>query len=147
MTVTAIIEIPQGSLVKYEHDKNDGSLVADRILNQPIPFNYGYIPDTLCGDGDPLDVFILGDIPLHPLCKVKVEIIGVLCCLDNNHEDDKLLAVVQNDTNSRHMGIDIIQTYLRSYKEGFEILLHGDEKLAKEVYLDSLERYAKAGRR
>lgn len=138
MNCLAVIEIPQGSVIKYEQDKLDGSLVVDRLLNQPIPYNYGYIPNTLCGDGDPLDIFILGNVPLYPLCKVKVNILAVLICTDNGLSDDKLIGVIAGDnTGAEHMGTDIIRTYLKSYKAGFEILAVGNRERATEVFFQA----------
>lgn len=131
--IQAIIEIPQGSLLKYEVDKSDGLLIVDRVLNQPIPYNYGYIPNTLCGDGDPLDVFVLGNISVAPLSKLKIELLGVLHCIDNGEEDDKLIAMIVGNEEARHMGTDIIRTYLNTYKTGFEILSQGDAEEAAAV--------------
>lgn len=122
-TLYGIIEIPQGSIVKYEHDKLHEVLFADRVLNQPIPYNYGYIENTLAPDGDPLDVFVLGDIPLYPLSRVRLEIIGVLKCVDNGDQDDKIIAHMGVPMNNWYagMGVDHIRTYLMTYKDGFVV--------------------------
>src|SRR5437868_11382710 len=95
--VEAIVEIPKGSFYKYEIDKDDGNLVLDRPMNQSIPYNYGFIPETLCGDGDPLDVFIVSYHPIPPLTKVEVVIVGVLKCIDNGEEDDKIIAMIAGE--------------------------------------------------
>lgn len=138
----AIIEIPQGSVLKYEVDKSDGTLMVDRMLNQPVPYNYGYLPRTLQNDGDPLDIFVVGNIPIQPLAKVRVELIGVLKCLDNGVEDDKLLAIIEGDeTGSRFMGTDIVRTYLSSYKKGFEVISFGDKEEAMKTYKKSIQMY------
>ena len=138
----AIIEMPQGCILKYEVNKEDGSLMVDRMLNQPVPYNYGYFPGTLQNDGDPLDVFVIGNIPIHPLTKVRVELIGVLKCMDNGVEDDKILAIIEGDeTGSRHIGTDIVRSYLTSYKKGFEILEMGDSEEAHRIYNESLDQY------
>lgn len=129
----AIIEMPQGSLLKYEMSKDDGILTVDRVLNQPVPYNYGYIPATLCGDGDPLDVFVLGNIPIHPGARVNVELLGVLNCVDNGEQDDKLVAIIVGNEEARYMGTDLIRTYLASYKTGFQILSYGDAEEAAKV--------------
>jgi inorganic pyrophosphatase len=136
----AVVEIPQGSYYKYEQDKKDGSLVLDRPLNQPVPYNYGFIPGTLCGDGDPLDVFILSDDPIYPLTKVRVTLVGVLRCTDNGHEDDKLLAVIAGE-KEHTSGMHIIMRYLQTYKTGFVINEVGDKDKALEVYNNSVEMY------
>src|SRR5678815_5103232 len=67
---TAIIEIPKGSKVKYELDKDTGMLKVDRVLFSAVhyPANYGFLPRTYCDDGDPLDVLVLGQEPVVPLC-------------------------------------------------------------------------------
>lgn len=134
MILQAIIEIPQGSLLKYEMDKDDGILTVDRVLNQPVPYNYGYVPHTLCGDGDPLDVFVLGNIPVHPGARVKIELLGVFSCMDNGEEDDKLVAIIEGNEEARHMGVDLIRTYLTSYKTGFNIISYGDASEATKKY-------------
>lgn len=138
----AVIEIPQGSLLKYEVSKVDGSLMVDRMLNQPVPFNYGYFPGTLCEDTDPLDVFVLGNVAIQPLARVKVEIIGVIECLDNGLRDDKIFAIIEGDqTGSRFMGIDVIICYLTSYKKGFEIIGMGGKEEAMKIFLKSVDLY------
>lgn len=140
----AIVEMPQGTTHKYEQDKVDGLLTLDRVLNQPIPYNYGYIPGTLCGDGDPLDVFVLGNIPIYPLTKVKITPVAVLKCIDNGHSDDKLIAIIESSNWPNSVGIDIVRTYLTSYKKGFEILEVGDKNTALDVYKNSVDMYNKS---
>lgn len=133
-----VVEIPQGSLFKYEFDKESNMLMVDRPLNQPCPYNYGYIPKTLCGDGDPLDVFILGDTSIQPLAGVKVFILGALRCTDNGDSDDKLIAIIAGDENWMNgSGSQLISNYLTSYKSGFVI----EERLARDA---ALELYKKA---
>lgn len=141
----ATVEMPQGSILKYEIDKITGCLIVDRMLNQPVPYNYGcFLENTLCGDGDPLDVFILGNVPIYPLTRVKVELLGVLRCQDNGESDDKLIAMIEGDnTGSEFMGTDIIRTYLTSYKSGFIVLGWGDALEALEVYKESCRLYEK----
>lgn len=133
MLIQAIIEIPQGSLLKYEHQPDD-SLLVDRLLNQPYPFNYGYIPHTICEDGDPLDVFVLGDIAIFPLARVNIKPISIIYCKDNGLEDNKLIAVLDGDEKSSSMGLDIILSFLRSYKPGFEVIKIGTQQEAIEVH-------------
>lgn len=139
MTIEAVIEMPQGSYLKYELRKEDNALLVDRILNQPVPYNYGYVPDTLCDDGDPLDVFVLGNLSVHPMARVKIELLGVLHCVDNGEKDDKLIAIIEGDEQARTMGTDIIRTYLTSYKKGFEITSYGNSEEAHSVL--SLVKY------
>ena len=137
----AIIEMPQGTTHKYEMDKDEGVLTLDRVLNQPVPYNYGFTPHTLCGDGDPLDVFVLGNAPIYPLTSVKVELLGVLHCTDNGEQDDKLIAMVVGDEQARHMGWDIVRTYLLSYKADFQIVSSVDPEDALKTFLISQKAY------
>ena len=89
------IEIAKNSTVKYEYDKELGALVCDRVLYGPFsfPFNYGYIPNTLSGDGDPLDAIVVMDEPLVPGSYIKCRIIGCLETEDEKGEDAKLILV------------------------------------------------------
>src|SRR3954463_3226304 len=91
----AIIEIPFGSSVKYELDKASGLLKLDRVLYSAVyyPANYGFVPRTYCDDGDPLDVLVFGQEPVHPLTVVDVRAIGVMQMRDDKGIDDKILAV------------------------------------------------------
>lgn len=142
MIVQAIVEIPRGSRLKYEVDKATGLLVVDRLINQPVPYNYGYVPGTLCGDGDPLDVFIVSEESIVPLTKVKVKVIGVLVCIDNDQQDDKLIGVIEGD-ESGITGSRIISNYLSSYKSGFSVLEVGDANRANNIFLASVDYYEK----
>ncbi len=92
--VNAIIEVPYGSNVKYELDKDSGLLEVDRVLYSAVfyPANYGFIPQTLSKDGDPADVLVLGEYPLYPKSVIKCKIIGVLLMEDEKGVDEKLLA-------------------------------------------------------
>ncbi len=97
--VSAIIEIPKGSKAKYEIDKDSGLLKLDRVLFSSVmyPANYGFIPQTYCDDHDPLDILVLSQIDMQPLCLVAAKIIGVMRMLDQGEADDKLIAVCAND--------------------------------------------------
>lgn len=137
MVLTAIIEIPQGSYYKYEQDKVDGLLTLDRPLNQPIPYNYGYVPNTLCEDGDPLDIFVMTEDPIHPLTKVKAIPVAVLKCTDNGVSDDKIIAILEGDKFAER-GVSIICHYLETYKTGFVIKETCDAEEAMKVYEESV---------
>ena len=94
--VNVIIEIPKDAEpVKYEVDKASGAIFVDRILSTPMryPCNYGYIPHTLCGDGDPADVLVILPLPLVPGSVIRVRPVGVLRMKDEAGSDEKLLAV------------------------------------------------------
>ncbi len=94
-----VIEIPRGSKVKYELDKPSGLLRVDRILYSSVhyPANYGLIPRSYCGDGDPLDVLVLGNEAVVPLSIMRARAIGVLHMSDQGKPDTKILAVHVDD--------------------------------------------------
>lgn len=94
-TIDAIIEIPQGSRNKYEFDHNTGVIRLDRVLHSAVhyPTDYGFIPDTLSKDGDPLDILVIVFQPTFSGCHVPARPIGVLHMRDEKGEDEKILAV------------------------------------------------------
>ena len=100
----AVIEIPKGSKVKYELDKVTGLLTLDRVLHSAVhyPANYGFLPRTFCGDGDPLDVLVLGQEPVVPLCVLRARAIGMLAMSDDKGEDDKIIAIHVDDPEYAH---------------------------------------------
>jgi len=102
-TFTAMIEVPRGSKVKYELDKDTGLIAVDRILSSSCvyPANYGFIPRTYCDDNDPIDVLVLGDHPFVPGSLCQVRIIGVMKMIDGGEGDDKLIAVHADDPSWR----------------------------------------------
>ena len=102
--VNAVIEIPKGSKLKYELDKESGMLKVDRVLFSSVhyPANYGFIPKTYCEDGDTLDVLVLGQEPVVPLALMRAKIIGVMKMLDQGESDDKLIAVHVDDPEFSH---------------------------------------------
>lgn len=97
--VNTIIEIPKGSKGKYELDKDSGLLKLDRVLYSSVhyPANYGFIPQTYCDDKDPLDILVICSIDVDPLCLIESKVIGVMRMVDDDEEDDKIIAVAKND--------------------------------------------------
>jgi inorganic pyrophosphatase len=94
--INVIIEIPKDAEpVKYEVEKESGAIFVDRILSTPMryPCNYGYVPHTLCGDGDPADVLVLMPLGLIPGSVIQVRPVGVLRMIDEAGNDEKILAV------------------------------------------------------
>jgi inorganic pyrophosphatase len=94
--INVVIEIPKDAEpVKYEVDKATGAIFVDRILSTPMryPCNYGYVPKTLCGDGDPVDVLVILPLPLIPGSVIRCRPVGVLNMTDEAGTDEKLLAV------------------------------------------------------
>ena len=94
-----VIEIPKGSKVKYELDKQSGLLKMDRILytSTHYPANYGFIPRTYADDLDPLDVLVLCSEQIFPLTLVQCYPIGMITMLDNGRNDEKIIAIPFND--------------------------------------------------
>ena len=124
----AVVEITKGSKMKYELDKETGLLVLDRILytSTHYPANYGLIPRTLAGDGDPMDVLILSSEPLLPLSLVRCYPIGVIVMNDNGSTDEKIIAIPFSDpTYNNYKSIrdlpshifEEMQHFFRVYKE------------------------------
>jgi inorganic pyrophosphatase len=95
----AYIEIPLGSNIKYELDKPTGLLRVDRILYSAVfyPANYGFIPQTYCPDGDPLDVLVLGREAVVPQSLLRARAIGVMRMIDDKGSDDKIIAIHVDD--------------------------------------------------
>lgn len=127
MTVDAVIEMPSNVTYKYEMDKNTGELLLDRPLQLQVPFNYGFVPGTLCDDGDPLDIFVASAHPIVPMARVKAKVIGMFKCIDNGKGDDKLVSVLIGehpnlDADTEAGIVDLVEYYLKNYKAGFEII-------------------------
>ncbi|KAJ8444404.1 hypothetical protein Cgig2_026608 [Carnegiea gigantea] len=99
-----VVEITKGSKVKYELDKKTGLIKVDRILYSSVvyPHNYGFIPRTLCEDGDPMDVLVLMQEPVIPGCFLRARAIGLMPMIDQGEKDDKIIAVCADDPEYRH---------------------------------------------
>ena len=127
--VTGIVEIPKNCRAKYELDKDSGMLMLDRVLYSSInyPANYGFIPQTFCDDGDPLDILVISQIDIVPMCLVDSKVIGVMRMLDGGEMDDKIIAVAANDMSVNYMNdIDELPPHLtkelRSFFEDYKKL-------------------------
>jgi len=160
--VNVIIEIPMGGEpIKYEIDKDSGALFVDRVLGTSMryPCNYGYVPHTLCGDGDPVDVLVFMNRPLMPGSVVKCRPIGVLKMTDESGEDAKVVAVpvskittyydkVNTIADLPEISLQQIAHFFEHYKdleEGKWVKIDGwgDVSAAKAEILDSIENYKK----
>lgn len=99
--VNAVIEIPRGSKAKYEIDKPSGLIRLDRVLFSAVhyPANYGFIPQTLSEDNDPLDILVFCQIDLPPRTLVEARVIGVMGMIDQNEVDHKIIAVAMRDVS------------------------------------------------
>lgn len=129
--VNVIIEVPYGGQpIKYEMDKQAGTLVVDRFLYTPMtyPGNYGFVPHTLSDDGDPIDVLVCNTRQLIPGCVINVRPIGVLIMEDNSGHDEKVIAVpsphltrryemVKNYTDLPEITLQQIQHFFEHYKD------------------------------
>lgn len=105
MDVDVIIEIPKGSRNKYEYDPAIDRIRLDRMLftSTGYPGDYGFVPDTLAEDGDPLDVVVLLDEPTFPGCLIEARIIAVYWMHDEEGPDAKLLCVPAHDPRKAHL--------------------------------------------
>ena len=157
--LNAVIEIPYGSNLKYEIDKDSGAVVVDRVLYSAMfyPANYGFIPSTLADDGDPADVLVLNEYPLQAGSVIPCRLIGVLVMEDESGMDEKLLAVPVTKIDPRYDGIksiddlpkatlDKIKNFFETYKmlepnkwvkvKGFE-----DAKKAQDILDKAIKAY------
>ena len=154
--VNGIIEIPKNTRAKYELDKESGLLLMDRVIfsSMHYPANYGFIPQTYCDDKDPLDIMILSQIAVVPMCIVSAKVIGVMRMIDGGEMDDKIIAVAENDMSVNHMNdIDDIPAHwikeLRNFFEDYkklenktvEVEEFQSAEVAREIILQSMKDY------
>ena len=124
--LNAVIEIPYGSNIKYEIDKDSGAVVVDRVLYSAMfyPANYGFVPSTLADDGDPADILVLNEYPLQAGSVIPCRLIGVLVMEDESGMDEKLLAVPVSKIDPRYEDIksinDLPKATLDKIKNFFE---------------------------
>ncbi len=125
--VNSVVEIPRGGTVKYELEKSSGLLKMDRVLYSAVhfPANYGFIPQTLAMDGDPLDILVLCQEPVVPLTLLQARPIGMMTMIDAGEADHKVIAVAASDPEyNRYQSIDdlpphrlqILSRFFRDYK-------------------------------
>ncbi len=154
-----IVEIPYNSFVKYEFDKDMGKMRCDRVLHTAMsyPGNYGYFPNTLSGDGDPLDVLMISDYPIYPGILVEVKIIGVLLTTDEKGADEKIIAVpsekvdpnythVNNYTDLSMVTVSKIRHFFEHYKDTesekwVTVEEFKDREDAIHIYTKAVERH------
>ncbi|WDR04417.1 inorganic diphosphatase [Devosia rhodophyticola] len=161
--LNVIIEVPMGGEpIKYEIDKASGALFVDRFLYTPMryPGNYGFIPHTLCGDGDPLDIIVMNSRSLVPGAVVRCRPVGVLFMEDDGGQDEKILAVpVSKLTRMYDSILDVgdlqaiqverVKHFFTHYKDlepgkWAKIDRIGNLADARRVILDSVDMHAKA---
>lgn len=127
--LNVVIEIPYGSNIKYEIDKESGAVVVDRVMYGAMfyPANYGFVPNTLSDDGDPADVLVLNEYPLQAGSVIKARLIGVLIMEDESGVDEKLIAVPISKIDPRYekiqsledlpkITLDRIKNFFETYK-------------------------------
>jgi len=122
--IPAFIEVSAGSRNKYEWNKKAGMLMLDRVLHSAVfyPYDYGFFPQTLCEDGDPLDVLVMGTSPLVPGCIAFVRPICYMVMEDEKGKDEKVLAVLADDPGFSHVTkmSDLSPHKLREISQFFE---------------------------
>lgn len=154
--INAIVEIPAGGKVKYELDKDTGLIRVDRVLYSSVmyPANYGFIPQTLGDDDDPLDVLVLMQEAVVPLALLRAKPIGLMTMVDHHQNDEKIICVHLDDpafSTYNHIGelpehrLKELRRFFEDYKklEEKEVLVReflGPES-AHEVIRESMARY------
>lgn len=157
--VNMIVENPLGGVpVKYELDKDSGAMMVDRFLHTAMfyPGNYGFIPHTLSGDGDPVDVLVVGRSPVMPGAVMPVRPVGVLLMEDDGGQDEKIIAVpapkihpyhadVENYTDLRPVNRDQIEHFFTHYKDlekgkWSKTLGWADADKARALIMEGIER-------
>lgn len=159
---TTVVEIPLGSSVKYELDKPTGLLKLDRILYSAVyyPANYGFIPQTLAEDDDPLDVLVLCQEPVNPLTLVRSRAIGLMTMIDSGKKDHKILAVATDDPEFNGFReaselpihrLTMLRRFFQDYKtlegKAVEVDDFQPSAFALPVIDDALERYSEQRRK
>ncbi|WP_088344113.1 MULTISPECIES: inorganic diphosphatase [Rhodomicrobium] len=157
--INVIIEVAiGGEPIKYEMDKEAGTLVVDRFLYTPMryPGNYGFVPHTLSDDGDPIDVLVANTRPIVPGAVINVRPIGVFQMQDDGGMDEKIIAVPSHKLTKRYdavksyknlpeITVDQIQHFFEHYKDlepgkWVKAIGWGDEVLAKRLIMEAIER-------
>lgn len=154
--VNAVVEVPLRGVNKYEYDKELQVFRLDRTLYSPVhyPGDYGFIPSTLAGDGDALDVLVLVDSPSFSGCVIEVKPIGVLLMTDQKADDEKVLAVASKDPRYGELTdyAEIFPHLLREIEHFFSIYKELEEKrtqmkgwrdakAARDIINKAAERY------
>lgn len=120
--IDVFVEIPQGSRNKYEYDEEAGAIRLDRVLHTAMryPGDYGFVPDTVAEDGDPLDVVVLISDPTFPGCLVRARMVGALLMEDDAEVDVKILAIATGDPRMNHIStLDDVPGHLLAEVEHF----------------------------
>ena len=159
--INVVIEIPYGSNIKYEVDKESGAVVVDRVMYSAMfyPANYGFVPNTLSDDGDPADVLVLNEYPLQAGSVIKARLIGVLIMEDESGVDEKLISVPVSKIDPRYdriqslqdlpqITLDRIKNFFETYKtlepnKCVKVKDFKDKQEAQRILQTSIENYKK----
>lgn len=157
--LNVVIEIPYGSNIKYEIDKDSGAVVVDRVMYSAMfyPANYGFVPNTLSDDGDPADVLVINEYPLQAGSVIKARLIGVLIMEDESGLDEKLIAVPISKIDPRYdriksledlpqITLDRIKNFFETYKmlepnKWVKVKEYKDLNVAKEILDKAIKDY------
>jgi len=134
--INVVIDVPRGGRNKYEYKEEKGYFELDRTLYSPFffPFGYGFIPQTVSGDGDSLDVVLLTTYPTFSGCLIKARPIGVLLMEDENGTDNKIIAVPDDKVDPRFKEVKDTSDLREHIKEEIKVFFADYKKLEKEKY-------------
>jgi inorganic pyrophosphatase len=157
--INVVVEVPiGGEPIKYELDKEAGTLVVDRFLHTPMryPGNYGFVPHTLSADGDPIDVLIANTRPIFPGAVINVRPVGVLNMTDESGGDEKIIAVPSDKLTQRYLNVrnytdlpmitlEQIQHFFKHYKDlepgkWVTVAGWGDAAAARQCIQEAIDR-------
>ncbi|MGV8168806.1 MAG: inorganic diphosphatase [Candidatus Nanoarchaeia archaeon] len=154
--VNVIVEVPKNSTLKYELDKKTGLIKLDRVLYSAVhyPGDYGFIPQTYWDDNDPMDILILSNFPVHPGILVRARPIGVLHIVDQNENDDKIIAVHATDPRfdryrdisdmPEHIVLEIkhfFETYKALQNKEVKVLDLKNGAMARKLIMQGVQKY------
>lgn len=131
--INVFVEIPQGSPIKYELDKESGYIMVDRFAftTMVYPFNYGFIPNTHAEDGDPVDVLVISTYPVHPGTVIPSRPIGMLEMEDEEGIDTKILAVPTKKVDPFYSDIEDINDLNETAKQKIQHFFNHYKELEK----------------
>jgi inorganic pyrophosphatase len=138
--INVVIEIPQGSAIKYEIDKASGAVVVDRFLFTPTtyPANYGFVPGTLAEDGDPLDALVLAPSPVVPGSVIRARPIGMLRMEDESGPDEKLVCVPHAKTHPLFISATGLEDLPEITRQAIEHFFSGYKDLEPDKWVKVL---------
>lgn len=157
-TVRGLIEISKSSKAKYEVDKSTGLLRLDRVVFAAFvyPINYGFIPQSLGDDDDPLDILVLSEVSIQPMCLVDTKVIGFMEMIDQGQHDEKIIAVANGDMSVSHIQSieelpDNFKSELKHFFQNYKVLMNKEvvveqfrgRREAAEIIEKSFDNYRK----